>query len=111
MGVNVIDHGTTSTSRGPFLQLDKLAKYSAKYHAMMDLVLKLMRTDTGKIMVFHPRVHSSGVLLIQEIFRQNSSHRQERQPGRLDALLHMRSAQEGARTEDWQRAGMAATGR
>lgn len=71
MGVNVIDHGNDFYVSGPFLQLDKLAKYSAKYHAMMDLVLKLMRTDTGKIMVFHPRVHSSGVLLIQEIFRQN----------------------------------------
>jgi hypothetical protein len=85
LGVAVVDHGNDFYVSGPFLQLDKLQKYSAKYHATMDLVLRLMREDTGKIMVFHPRVHSSGVLLIQEIFRQNGFIDESASP--VDATL------------------------
>jgi len=62
---------------GPFLSLEEnpnfktLRYYSSKYAAMMEKVLKIIKTDCGKIMIYHNRVKISGVLIIQEILKMN----------------------------------------
>ena len=57
--------------RGAFLHQSSLAKYSTKYYEMLKLVLKIISEDCGKIMIYENRVKISGVLIIQEILREN----------------------------------------
>jgi hypothetical protein len=76
MGIQVID---TSTSKhqndiivsGPILEASTLQKYSAKYYNLLQEVLDIIKNDKGKILIYHHKVHSTGVLFIQEIFRMN----------------------------------------
>ena len=69
------NHETKSGGRfltGPWLGADQLSQYSSKYsHMLTDLLAKLQVTNSGKIMIYHHRVHMSGVLLIAEILRMN----------------------------------------
>lgn len=70
-GIKIIDNGSDFYVSGRILESDHLGRYSQKYKQTLDLVMSIMKDDVGKIMVFHPMVHSTGVLLIQEIFAQN----------------------------------------
>ena len=66
--------GTLSGTQGPsgmFLHRKNIGKYSGKYEKLLELILSIMRGDTGKIMVYHHRVRMSGVLLLQEMMRVN----------------------------------------
>ena len=56
---------------GTFLRMPELAKYSAKYAAILEETIAAIKAGPGKIMIFHQRVRMSGVLLLQEIFRMN----------------------------------------
>lgn len=56
---------------GPFLRLPTLGHYSGKYAKLAREVLEIVKHKPGKIMVFHPRVRMSGVLIIQEVMRMN----------------------------------------
>lgn len=57
---------------GTFLQYDNLKKYSTKYVKLIDNLDNILKKkDSGKIMIYHHRVSSSGVLLIGEILKMN----------------------------------------
>ena len=57
---------------GPWLQADRLATYSSKYSRLIAELIQLLRIpNSGKIMIYHHRVHMSGVLLIAEVLRMN----------------------------------------
>ena len=62
---------------GTFLRADNIAKYSSKYHRMISNILALMKRANGevsrgaKMLIYHDRVRTSGVLLIQEILIAN----------------------------------------
>ncbi|HVE12488.1 MAG TPA: helicase C-terminal domain-containing protein, partial [Elusimicrobiota bacterium] len=56
---------------GPFLGPERLPAYSAKYARLAAEVLAALRSGPGKILVFHPRVRTSGVLLLQEVLRMH----------------------------------------
>lgn len=57
---------------GSFLGLESgLRLYSAKYQALGEHILEIMRSGPGKIMIYHHRVRMSGVLQIREILEVN----------------------------------------
>ena len=59
---------------GTWLQADQLIKYSSKYHRLLADIMAVLRSppaQSGKIMVYHHRVHMSGVILLAEILRMN----------------------------------------
>lgn len=59
------------TLRGHILQKSKIQKYSAKCYYMLELISNIIKSGPGKIMIYHPKVMITGVLLIQEILREN----------------------------------------
>jgi len=70
---NKIKINTIRTSEGIYLQgeglkYDSLMNYSPKYCKLLDLIFN---ADHGKILIYHHYVHGTGVLTIQEIFREN----------------------------------------
>jgi hypothetical protein len=56
---------------GDFLALPALETYSSKYARAIRDVLEAVRAGPGKILVFHPRVRLSGVLVIAAALRAN----------------------------------------
>jgi hypothetical protein len=58
-----------NTPTGGFLHLPTLRNYSAKYASMMEHTLRLVKAQRGKIFIFHPLVHGTGVMLIAQIMR------------------------------------------
>lgn len=57
---------------GPFLHVDQLSRYSAKYARMISLILEIIqKKGPCKIMVYHERVRLTGILIIREILREN----------------------------------------
>lgn len=56
---------------GDFLRVGNLSKYSAKYAKMIEIVHAAIKAGPGKILIYHPKVRMSGVILIQEILRIN----------------------------------------
>ena len=70
IGIGVSDTGRNLM--GTFLQKETLGKYSMKYSRLIDELEKILsENNSGKIMLYHHRVSSSGVLLIGEILRMN----------------------------------------
>ena len=75
----IIESATSSrtSSRsvsGTWLQADQLIGYSSKYHRLLADIMAVLRSppaQSGKIMVYHHRVHMSGVILLAEILRMN----------------------------------------
>ncbi len=55
---------------GNFLVLKNLKKYSGKYSHMMENILSSM-DKPQKLMIFHDKVRSSGVMMIAEILKHN----------------------------------------
>jgi hypothetical protein len=53
---------------GEGLKQENLMKYSPKYCKMLDLIYAAV---PGKILVYHHYVHNTGILTLQEIFREN----------------------------------------
>lgn len=72
VGVNVENMSGVRVIVGKYLRMPDLAKYSAKYARMIELLPDLIR-ETGpcKIMIYHERVRVSGVMLIRSILREN----------------------------------------
>jgi hypothetical protein len=70
VAVEKAEHGGRIIT-GPFLQLDQLRHYSTKYCRLLEATLAAVRGGPGKIMIYHHRVHMSGVLLLQEALRMN----------------------------------------
>lgn len=62
-GINVVS--------GTFLAISSVQEYSGKYAALIRMVLESIVAGPGKLMIYHPRVRTSGVLLIQELLRMN----------------------------------------
>ena len=56
---------------GEFLKLENIGYYSSKYETMIKELLKDCCNDSGKAIIYHNRIRISGVLLIQEILKQN----------------------------------------
>jgi superfamily II DNA or RNA helicase len=54
--------------KGEGLKYNNLMKFSPKYCKMLDLIFDAV---PGKILVYHHYVHGTGVLTIQEIFKEN----------------------------------------
>ncbi len=67
-GIYINDEGNIT---GNFLHLNNIEKYSTKYYTLLKDLLQIIKDDCGKIMIYHHRVHTSGVLLIQEMLKQN----------------------------------------
>ena len=78
--INIHKVNQTYVISGQFLNKKNICKYTTKYHTLLTDILQLI-TDDGKtsngdkigqkIMIFHPRVRMSGVLLIQELLKEN----------------------------------------
>ncbi|MCA9329946.1 hypothetical protein KDA11_04825, partial [Candidatus Saccharibacteria bacterium] len=72
MGIVVLQSGTRTYLGGPWLKRSNIAKYSTKYADLLDdMDARLKREPGQKLMIFHPYVAGSGVLLVQELLRQN----------------------------------------
>lgn len=56
---------------GAFLQMENLKSVSNKYFTMMNNIVKLIKSRSGKIMIYHNYVNMSGVLFIKEIMLRN----------------------------------------
>lgn len=62
---------------GDFLHRDNIGIYSTKYKTLLDEISTIMAQSGGKlencqkIMIYHDRVKMSGVLMIQELLKQN----------------------------------------
>lgn len=56
---------------GPGFHKDWIGYYSSKNRELLDLVLKLLKPDLGKVFIFHPVVHISGVLFIEQLLLAN----------------------------------------
>lgn len=56
---------------GPYLERGRVAAISEKYAQLVERVIARLRAGPGKLMVYHHRVRSSGVLQIAELFRMN----------------------------------------
>ena len=73
-GVIVEPSGSSRIVTGTWLQAENLKNYSSKYSHMLNDILTILKggpSGSGKLMVYHHRVHMSGVLLIAEILRMN----------------------------------------
>ena len=68
MGIEVAPHNTLG---GPILHEDTLVKYSGKYAEMVRQIKLNYKNRGGKIMIYHDKVQTSGVLLIEQILLQN----------------------------------------
>lgn len=75
LGIQLIEDRNSKnndlTISGPILERDTLGKYSAKYLEMLNIINDIIKNDQGKILVYHHRVHTTGVLLIEQVFRMN----------------------------------------
>jgi hypothetical protein len=57
---------------GSFLQAENIGKYSSKFAELLRRLTDMLRNNPReKIMVYHDRVKTSGVLLIQELLKAN----------------------------------------
>lgn len=58
---------------GKFLNNSKngIQKYSSKYHKMLLDLFDVIKNKTGKCMIYHHKVQTSGVLQIQELLNEN----------------------------------------
>lgn len=71
--IEYISSKTGSYITGDFLQADQIGKYSAKYaRAIKDLNKLSAKPKSGKVMLYHRYVQTSGVILWREILRKNS---------------------------------------
>jgi len=61
----------SNSIRGSFLRADKIAHYSTKYARLISDIMAHIKAKRGKIFIYHRYVRMSGVLLIQEILREN----------------------------------------
>ena len=64
---------TVKTSEGIYLQgeglkYDNLMNYSPKYCKLLDVIFNAVH---GKILIYHHYVHGTGILTLQEIFKEN----------------------------------------
>lgn len=72
VGVATRIEGGLQLFSGPFLHVDQLSRYSAKYARMISLILEIIQKGGPcKIMVYHERVRLTGILIIREILREN----------------------------------------
>ena len=71
IGINVKNIGYANIITGSFLHIDNIGKYSSKYYQVIKQVLDILKNEKGKIMIFHPKVRLSGILLIQELLKAN----------------------------------------
>ena len=70
--VNITVTDTSTVIKGEFLSQSNIGKYSAKFSKTIDIVLDIVKNKPGeKIMIYHNRVKTTGVMLIQEILMQN----------------------------------------
>jgi hypothetical protein len=68
---NNISFTTDNNLTGTFLQVDNLINVSSKYHKMLTDIFTNIKTQKGKMLIFHNNVKMSGVLFIREILIQN----------------------------------------
>lgn len=59
------------TVSGKILEYNNLKKYSTKYSVMIELLFKCIKSEAGKIMIFHNNVINTGAMLIQQILNSN----------------------------------------
>lgn len=68
---NIIVLNNSGTISGGFTHLSNIGKYSTKYHKLLIDVIDVIKNKKGKIFIYHPLVHVSGVLFIGEMLSQN----------------------------------------
>ena len=68
---SVAGRGGSRIATGAWLHRDRIGQYSAKFSRLLADLLDCLRAGPGKIMVYHHRVHTSGVLLLAEMLRMN----------------------------------------
>lgn len=67
-----------SAVAGDFLLRENIAKYSTKFAVLLDTLMEIIRDPKGdrkkcgKIMVYHDRVRTSGIVFLQELLKANS---------------------------------------
>ena len=69
LGVEVMKSTSDFYVGGRFLS--NLTETSPKYQKMVEILLNIIKNDEGKIMIFHPKVHLTGVLFIQQVLIQH----------------------------------------
>jgi hypothetical protein len=76
VGIDVNTEGVVEFYHGSFLHRDKIGQYSAKYKKLIDDVIRIIKKGTTdhsgeKIFIYHHNVKNSGVLLIEEMIKEN----------------------------------------
>ena len=62
----------TGVITGSFLELGNIGKYSTKYEILVEEMIDLLdNKKTGKVLIYHHYVNTSGILTIKELFLQN----------------------------------------
>ena len=68
---------TNSVITGSFLSRENISRYSSKFAKLLDILDEITESAGGdpaacqKIMIYHDRVKMSGVLLVQELLKEN----------------------------------------
>lgn len=57
--------------KGKFMKRDNIKNYSSKYYNMFNKIEDLVINKKGKIFIFHNYVNNSGIVFIQELFKEN----------------------------------------
>lgn len=72
IGIDVIEENTISYFTGTFLKRYNLQIYSSKYVRMLDIIQTALKENSHvKFLIFHPYVKGSGIMMVQEILKQN----------------------------------------
>ena len=69
-GIRIVNDCLMWNITGSFLGPGRLQEYSNKYYTMITNIISLIKSNSGKIMIYHKYVKMSGVLLIAEILKQ-----------------------------------------
>lgn len=80
-----------SVATGSFLTREKIGKYSTKARTLLDVIAEIMGgfkadpAECGKIMIYHERVRTSGVVFYAELLRANGFADEHSEP--VDSTL------------------------
>jgi hypothetical protein len=86
---NRADHGSMIAS-GSALRLPELAKMSTKLAHCMKMLIEFIKqgTSSGKIMLYHHLIQTSGVLLVESVLRENGVISQDESPTSNTLCVH-----------------------
>jgi len=80
-GVHTYTVGSIRIIGGTFLREQNITRYSAKYARLLSVIRDdIKRGGASKMIIYHERVRTTGVLLIREILRENGFIEESEEP-------------------------------